>query len=58
MKQYSKPTIEIAVIASSAPIAALSCSGDDITNYEFKQTTIVQADGTTYVEDLYVNGST
>lgn len=46
MKNYVKPTIDVTTLASSAPIAAKTCVGEDQSNYD-------------YIEnEHYVDGST
>lgn len=58
MKNYVKPTLDLATVASSSPIATRSCAGDNYSDdYDYIKTEIVK-DGKTYVNDYYANGST
>ena len=57
MKEYVKPTIEVTALASSTPIAAKSCSGNDQNDYDFIAREVRDEFGEIFVDYIWTNGS-
>ena len=54
--EYTRPSIEVAALASATPIASKTCVGDNKDDWEHVQTWLTDEEGKTYVHHQWVKG--